>query len=131
MNLDLEKITKIILKHHPNCQAIYLFGSYASGEQKENSDVDLAVLLAPSKNEKTVNFVMSDLQSELEKALNKDVDLLNLRNISTVFQFQIISKGKLIFCANRFAKDEFEMLTISFYQKLNEERKEITKNLLK
>jgi predicted nucleotidyltransferase len=131
MSLDLNKIAEIILKYHPNCQAIYLFGSYASGLQKENSDIDLAILLAPNEAKKIANFVMSDLQNELEKTLNKDVDLLNLRNVSTVFQFQIISKGKLIFCSNNFAKDEFEMLTISFYQKLNEERKEIIKNLLK
>jgi hypothetical protein len=44
---------------------------------------------------------------------------------------QIIDKGKLIFCANQYAKNEFEMLTLSFYQKLNEERKGILEDILK
>jgi hypothetical protein len=30
-----------------------------------------------------------------------------------------------LYCANQYAADEFEMLTLSYYQKLNEERKEI------
>ncbi|MCZ7670644.1 MAG: hypothetical protein M5U34_27580 [Chloroflexi bacterium] len=30
-----------------------------------------------------------------------------------------------IFCADEYAADEFEMLTLSYYQKLNEERREI------
>ena len=33
--------------------------------------------------------------------------------------------GRLLFCGNRFAVSECEMLTISYYQKLNEERAEI------
>jgi PHD/YefM family antitoxin component YafN of YafNO toxin-antitoxin module len=30
-----------------------------------------------------------------------------------------------IYCADAYAADEFEMLTLSYYQKLNEERREI------
>lgn len=73
---------------------------------------------------------MSKVLNELTLALHKDVDLINIRKVSTVFQIQIIDKGKLIFCADEYAKDEFEMLAISFYQDLNEGRKEILENIL-
>jgi uncharacterized protein len=36
-----------------------------------------------------------------------------------------IDGDTLIYCTGRFAVDEFEMLFISYYQKLNEERREI------
>jgi hypothetical protein len=62
---------------------------------------------------------------ELVEALGKDVDLLNARQVSTVFQKEIVAKGRLLYCADKYAVDEFEMLTLSYYQKLNEERKEI------
>lgn len=110
---------------------IYLFGSFAAGQENEKSDVDLAVLLPHEESKKIPSFAMSDVLFELPSLLKRDVDLLNLRKVSTVFQVQIIDKGKLIFCADRYAKEEFEMLTLSFYQKLNEERKEILEDILK
>jgi len=39
--------------------------------------------------------------------------------------------GKVIFCNDENARLEFEMLTLSFYQKLNEERKEILEDFYK
>jgi uncharacterized protein len=68
---------------------------------------------------------MSDCRRQLEKALHKDVDLINLRRMSTVFQQEIIFSGRTIYCPAQYATDEFEMLTISFYQQLNRERKDI------
>lgn len=61
----------------------------------------------------------------LEDALRRPVDLLNAREVSTVFQKEIISAGRLLYCADPTGVPEFEMLTLSLYQKLNEERKEI------
>jgi len=117
-------IIDTVLAHYPAVQGIYLFGSYATGNEWPDSDMDVAVLFAheQAKNEKDLS--LSQCRFELEKALNKEVDLLNARRVSTVFQKEII-RGKLIHCADRYAVDEFEMLVISYYQKLNEERKEI------
>ena len=68
---------------------------------------------------------MSDLRFELESLLKKDVDLINLRQANTVFQKEIIMEGRRVFDADEYGTDEFEMLTISYYQKLNAERAEI------
>jgi predicted nucleotidyltransferase len=130
MTIDYQKISAVILKYYPKTQAIYLFGSFAAGQENKNSDVDIAVLLPHLEAKKIPNFAMSEVQNELSIMLKKDVDLINLRAVSTVFQIQIIDKGKLIFCADQCAKDEFEMMTLSFYQKLNEARKEILEDFL-
>lgn len=130
MKLDYKEIIEIILKYYPKTQAIYLFGSFADGSENKDSDVDLAILLPHEEAKKIVSFVMSEVLNQLSLSLKRDVDLLNLRKISTVFQIQIIDKGKLIFCADKYAKDEFEMLTLSFYQSLNEGRKGIIEDFL-
>ncbi|MDV7391075.1 hypothetical protein RZS08_06975, partial [Arthrospira platensis SPKY1] len=62
---------------------------------------------------------------DLVDALDKEVDLLNARRVATVLQKEIIANGRLIYTADSYAVDEFEMLVISYYQKLNEERREI------
>ncbi len=116
------QITETVLRHYPTVQGIYLFGSYAAGNTWPDSDVDVALLLPPAQAKRSL--ALSPCHLELAETLHKEVDLVNLRQVSTVFQMEIIY-GKLLYCADRYAVDEFEMLTLSYYQKLNEERREI------
>jgi hypothetical protein len=44
---------------------------------------------------------------------------------------EIIHTGVLIYCADTYACEEFEMLTLSFYQKLNEERAGIMEQIMR
>ena len=53
------------------------------------------------------------------------MDLIDLRQVPTVFRKEIIAADRRIYCGNQYAADEFEMLTLSFYQKLNQERREV------
>jgi predicted nucleotidyltransferase len=117
-------ITGIVLRHFPETEGIYLFGSQADGTARPDSDVDIAVLLPPTRAESVDALALAPCGMELEEVLGKPVDLLNAREVSTVMQFQLIY-GLRIHCANAYAMDEFEMLTMSYYQKLNEERAEI------
>jgi hypothetical protein len=59
------------------------------------------------------------------ETLRRPVDLLNAREVSTVFQKEIIESGRRLHGADDDAVAEFEMLTLSHYQKLNEERRAI------
>jgi predicted nucleotidyltransferase len=117
-------IIQIILAHYPTTQAIYLFGSYAIYQEWPDSDIDIALLLPPDQARQEKNLVLSRCHFDLQDALSRDIDLLNARLVSTVFQKEIIG-GVRIYCADLYAADEFEMLVISYYQKLNEERADI------
>lgn len=120
---NTKQIISAVLKHFPESQAIYLFGSFASNEQVGDSDLDLAVLLGHDKAKAVGSLSMSDLRFELESLLNRDVDLINLRQVSTVFQNEVIMADCRIFESDEYSVDLFEMLSLSYYQKLNEERK--------
>jgi predicted nucleotidyltransferase len=124
-----EILVQHILAALPETQAIYLFGSAAAGRLRDDSDVDVAVLLPHARAKELGGLALSDLAFDLMKALRRDVDLINLRLASTVLQKQVIENGIVLFCADEYAQDEFEMLTISFYQKLNEERAGILQSL--
>ncbi len=117
-----QNIIDIILKHHPQAQAIYLFGSYATEDAWPQSDVDIAVLLPPDRAKGLDLFDLITTQTELASALHKPVDLLNLRRVSTVFKKEVVMADRRIYTADEYAAEEFEMLVLSFYQKLNEER---------
>lgn len=121
---ERELIVRHTLARYPTVQGIYLFGSFSTADEWLDSDVDIAVLLPTAEAERAGHLALSELHLNLSAALGRDVDLLNARLVSTVFQKAIIF-GELIYCADRYGVDEFEMLTLSYYQKLNEERAEI------
>ena len=124
-------LTRIIQSHFSDIQAIYLFGSYGTEDQTPESDVDIALLL-PHKEAKALdNLYNTELHSELENLLDAKVDLINLRRVNTVFQKEVIAADRRIYCSDNYASDEFEMLTLSLYQKLNEERAEIVEDAIK
>jgi len=124
-----DEIITTILKYYPDAQAIYLFGSYDTPDARPDSDVDIGVLLSPGNSREAGSLVMSEPRFELESLLKRNVDLINLREVPTVLQKEIIMADNRIYQADEYAADEFEMLTISNYQKLNEERAEILREV--
>ncbi len=125
-----DMIVRKILEHYPTVQAIYIFGTYGTADEWPDSDVDIAVLLAPSQAKAARLLALSDLRFELEDLLKKKVDLINLRRVPTVLQKEVIAADRRIYYADEYAADEFEMLTLSYYQKLNQERADIIEDAL-
>jgi predicted nucleotidyltransferase len=121
--MDINDSIPIITRYLPEVQAVYLFGSYGTEDQRSDSDVDIAVLLKPDHEALTRD--MLELTGQLVDLFGRQVDVVNLRAANTVFQKEIIMSGQRVDCADQVAADEFEMLVVSAYQKLNEERQEI------
>jgi len=105
----------------PSLQAVYLFGSRATDSGTEASDVDLAVL-APQSMPGVQRF---DLAETLAARLNRDVDLIDLREASTVLRSQVVAQGRRLYTAPDFDVDAFEDFVFADYARLNEERAEI------
>lgn len=70
-----EEVSKVFSKYDDKIIFCYLFGSYAKGYAKEDSDVDLCI----STKLSGLSFV--GLIEELRCALNKKVDLLRLSDL--------------------------------------------------
>ena len=49
MTRPTDKIVRPVLEPHPAAQAIYIFGTYGTAYEREDSDVDIAVLLHPQQ----------------------------------------------------------------------------------
>jgi len=69
------KIVEILKKN--NIKKAGIFGSYARGDFKKNSDID--ILIEPSKNMSLLDI--SGIKIELEDNLNKKVDLVSYNYI--------------------------------------------------
>jgi len=120
-----DQLIETVLADYPDTQAIYLFGSWGTEDEWPTSDLDMAVLLPPEQAKAVDFWAWIDLTMRLGGIVHKKVDLLNVRQVSTVFQKEVIMADRRIYTGDEYAADEFEMLTLSFYQKLNEERAEV------
>ena len=75
---DLELLTDIIVKTVPTEQ-IYLFGSYAYGTPREDSDIDLYIVMKSDCDMRELDAI--DAASlEIYKQIHKPVDLLALKS---------------------------------------------------
>jgi uncharacterized protein len=111
----------------PSLIALYRFGSQAKGTARLDSDVDLAVLA----RDPIPNLRRFELAQELAVQMHCDVDLVDLRNASTVMRMQVLFTGTCLDTQDESARREFEMYAYSDYARLNEERHEILKSITK
>ncbi len=70
-----------------------VFGSYARGEQKKNSDVDILVEV---KGRKFSLIDLISLEMALKKILKRKVDLLTYNGISPYLRERILKEEKRI-----------------------------------
>ena len=117
-----QQVVATLLERFPSLQAVYAFGSWGTGDEREQSDADIAILLSPPTSKQTTREQLFDARCDLAAALGREVDLIDLRAANTVLQKEVVSASRRLYCANLYETETFEMLTLSFYQKLNEER---------
>jgi uncharacterized protein len=126
---DMEKALQVIQKHYHNVQGVYLFGTFQTEYERSKSDIDIAILFSPEDAKKIGQLPFSELCDELKDLYSRHIDLINIRIVDTVFQNEIITNGRIILKADGFAVEEFEMMTLSKYLKLNDERSAIIKDI--
>ncbi|MEW5897511.1 MAG: nucleotidyltransferase domain-containing protein [Nanoarchaeota archaeon] len=85
---NLKKIIVPILKKNDVVKA-GIFGSYARGEQKKKSDIDILIQV---KKRKFSLLDLIGLEIELKKKLKKNVDLLTYKGINPLLKERILSE---------------------------------------
>lgn len=104
---------------------VWLYGSYASGDERADSNIDLAIL---TRRPLTLER-LHELAFELAKIAGRDVDLVDLRRAPTVLGMQIISTGRRLFCRDMFICEQLESQIFSDYVDLNERRSGILQDI--
>jgi predicted nucleotidyltransferase len=95
MNKKLSKTISDYFKNKDEVIAVYLFGSYASGNNQPFSDIDIGILLN-LVDQKFANQQKIRYMTELSRILRKDIHPVILNSASEVLMKQIYSKGKCI-----------------------------------
>lgn len=122
----MEEIKEILnkmveyLKNEINPFAIILFGSYSRNTQNKESDIDIAI-----KGNNIDLKKIYELKQKLEDISQKDVDLVDLDDISDVFRYEILMNGIKLLCQDDYKFDLYKLDMCREYLELNESRQDI------
>ena len=90
--VDIKRRIKPILKRH-NVKKAAVFGSYARGEEKKKSDIDILIEYEDD-SKSLLDFVR--LKLELEEKLGKKVDLVEYSAIRPRIKNRVLNEQFLI-----------------------------------
>jgi predicted nucleotidyltransferase len=106
-----------LLTAFPNAWAIYVYGSFARGDDSPESDIDLALLLPPDEKIDDLLSVISDVSTRA----HREVDLVDLRKVNDVLRREVLAEGQTLYVSQPDRVLEWEGNAISRYQRYREE----------
>lgn len=107
-----------IINQHVQPDFILLFGSFAKGNAREDSDIDLAYF----SKQPLSSYERFNLAGELAAVANREVDLVDIKRIDTVFTMEIFEKGIPIYIRDENEFTRQKMRAYSMYATLSEQR---------
>lgn len=114
----IEEIKEILnskieyLKNKYSISLLYVFGSYATGKNNGNSDLDIAILL----KDNYVPMAKLELLGDLNIIFKRDdIDLVILNSASPVLKFQVVKYGAKLYMEDEVDKVNFEAKVVSEY----------------
>lgn len=114
-----------ILKKIPGLAGAYLHGSALTNHFRKESDIDVALLFFPGKNNTAFAEDLLDYIVDIESNTGHTSHFSILSSYHTVFSKEAVTKGRLIICADSNFCKTFVMHTLSMYANLNQERSKI------
>lgn len=126
---DFKKLSSIFIKYS-SIEAVYLFGSFASGKSHQESDLDLAI----AHSDKQLQNYKLNILSDLAAAGFCNVDLIFLDIKDIVVKYEAVRYNKLIYHKEGFDRGAFYSKIVrqylDFYPYLLIQRRAYKKRIL-
>src|SRR5690606_3095731 len=122
-NIEKQLINLIQTKINPDF--IILFGSFAKGTNRDDSDIYLAYF----SKEQLSSYERFLLAGELAEMAGREVDLVDIKQLDTVFTIQIFSQGVPIYIQDENEFTRQKMRAYSMYATLNEQRAAVIESI--
>jgi predicted nucleotidyltransferase len=107
---DIKEWIKLImneLRSNDEVEAIYLFGSYAKGNAKPISDVDICVL--------TERNIPKRVKEEILSNSSKNIDISIFWDLPPTIRFRVFKEGKLLYKRDEIALQRVKVATLKSY----------------
>lgn len=111
---DLDKVKQYLNKHEL-VSAAYLFGSFAQGKQRSDSDVDIAILFIPGVSQLMRFDTGLQIACALEDIVLRKVDIVDLLEAGLFLSYQIKAKGVLLLEKDHAYRVNYEVRSLREY----------------
>ena len=118
--IDFAAVGRVAEELFPEALGVWVYGSHADGTARRGSDLDVAIL-ADRPLDRLDLFRRGQ---ELALRLSQEVDLVDLRSVSTVLRYEVIARGVRVAARDAFSCDLYETAIYAMYQRLNESQRE-------
>lgn len=88
--MNTTKMAAVLQHAIPNLMAAYVHGSTTRGDDRADSDIDVALLLPPGQH--LVNPLA--LAAKLQEVTGRQADITDLRRAGNVLRMQVLREGK-------------------------------------
>lgn len=107
--IALRSIAKDMAEEFREVQLIYLHGSLLLGFEREDSDVDLAVIIDDVEEKDFIKQQLAYSDFFESRFKKRDIDLKIINTAPLAFKYSVIKKGKIIFSRNENFRADFEV----------------------
>lgn len=111
IKLDTINKCKDILMKYEDIIFAYVFGSYANGNVREDSDIDIAIYL--KDNIDTYEYL--DMKMKLSEALRREVDLVILNDATPLLKYEIYKNNISLFTNDKVIESKYKVKTLFEY----------------
>ncbi len=109
---DIRKKLIEYFQYNKDVIAVYLYGSVVTGRAIMASDVDIALLTSPYRDLLESQRAKVCYQTEISRLIKRDVDLVFLQEAGEILSLQIISRGQVVFEADKEVHRSFRALRL-------------------
>ena len=109
--MDIIKNCRDILIQYEDIIFAFIFGSYAKGNIREDSDIDIAIYLKDNMN----TYEYLDMKMELSEALKREVDLVILNDATPLLRYEIYKNNILIFTHDKDMENRYKVKILFEY----------------
>jgi len=109
--MDIIKKCKDILMKYEDIVFSYIFGSYAQGSIRGNSDIDIAIYL---KKDIDIDTYL-EIKMNLSEVLKREVDLVILNNAPPLLKYEIYKNNILLFSRDKTLESKYKVKTLFEY----------------
>ncbi len=120
--LIVQELCSLVQAH-----TIIIFGSVAKGTARAESDIDIAYLSQVRRS----TYQRFRIGQQLADQLDRDVDLIDFEEASTVFQVQIASTGIVLYEEKPLIRQRSYIQAFREYVQLNDKRQPILDHFMK
>lgn len=109
--MDIIEKCKNVLMKYENILFAYIFGSYAKGNMRADSDVDIGIYL---KEEMNIEEYLK-IRMDLTKICKRQVDLVVLNAATPLLKYEIYKNNILLFTRDRTIESNYKVKTLFEY----------------